>query len=63
MPLGVTSATEQFGPSELLAMGDYPGRMDHNAVNSPESQLVGGPLQENKDKAAKASDKDNPPAA
>ena len=39
-----------FGPSELHAMSsyeDYPSTMDHNAPDSPESKLVGGPIQEN----------------
>jgi dipeptidyl aminopeptidase/acylaminoacyl peptidase len=44
-----------FGPSDLLAMGDYPSRIDHNAAHSPESELIAGALQENKDKARSAS--------
>jgi acetyl esterase/lipase len=62
----VRCVVDQFGPSDLLAMGDYPSRQDHNAANSPESQLIGGALQENKDKARAASpisyvSKDDPP--
>ncbi len=44
-----------FGPSNLLTMNDQPGRMDHNAATSPESLLVGGAIQKNKDKARNAS--------
>ena len=44
-----------FGPSDLLTMNDKPSKMDHNAPNSPESLMVGGPIQENKAKANNAS--------
>lgn len=51
----VRCVVDQFGPSELLVMSDYPSRMDHNAPDSPESRLVGGPLQERKEAARAAS--------
>lgn len=51
----VTCVVNFFGPSELLTMNDYPGKMDHNAPESPESKLVGGALQENPDMAKNAS--------
>ena len=44
-----------FGPSALLEMSKYPSRIDHDAANSPESELIGGALQENKKKAMDAS--------
>lgn len=44
-----------FGPAEMLTMGDHPSSMDHNAPDSPESLLLGGPILENKDKARSAS--------
>jgi len=44
-----------FGPSALLEMSKFPSRIDHDAANSPESQLIGGELQKNKKKAIKAS--------
>ncbi|MEO0447135.1 MAG: alpha/beta fold hydrolase [Verrucomicrobiota bacterium] len=47
-----------FGPSELHTMNDdedYPSTMDHNAPNSPESKLVGGPIQENLEISRNAS--------
>ncbi|MBT7982899.1 MAG: alpha/beta hydrolase fold domain-containing protein [Akkermansiaceae bacterium] len=44
-----------FGPSALLEMSKFPSRIDHDAANSPESQLIGGALQKNKTKAIKAS--------
>ena len=47
-----------FGPSELHAMNDYkdyPSTMDHNAPDSPESKLVGGPIQDNLETSKNAS--------
>ncbi len=62
----VTCVVDYFGPSELAAMGKYPSRMDHDAADSPESKLVGGPVQEMKKAARSASattyvTKDDPP--
>lgn len=51
----VQCVVDEFGPSELLVMSDYPSRIDHNAADSPESELIGGPLRENRDKARAAS--------
>jgi acetyl esterase/lipase len=39
-----------FGPADLLTMGG-----SHDDANSPESKLLGGPVQENPDKAKNAS--------
>lgn len=44
-----------FGPSELLTMGDHESIIDHNAPNSPEAKLIGGPVQDHPDKAKNAS--------
>ena len=46
----VACVVDQFGPSDLLSMGG-----SHNNANSPESILVGGPLQETKATAIQAS--------
>ncbi|MEM7601924.1 MAG: alpha/beta hydrolase fold domain-containing protein [Verrucomicrobiota bacterium] len=51
----VTCVVNFFGPSELLTMDDHPGRMTHNAPDSPESKLVGGTLQEHPEVAKNAS--------
>ncbi len=51
----VRCVVDFFGPSELLSMGQYPSRIDHDAAESPESRLVGGPLQERKEAARNAS--------
>jgi acetyl esterase/lipase len=62
----VKCVVDHFGPSDLPAMADYPSRIDHNASNSPESELIGGALPQHKDKAQAASpityvSRDDPP--
>jgi acetyl esterase/lipase len=57
----VTCVVDQFGPTDLLAMGG-----SHNNPNSPESKLVGGAVQETQEVAREASatthvSKDDPP--
>ncbi len=49
----VQAVVDWFGPTDFLKMGK--NRMDHDAEGSPESQLVGGPIQENREKAARAN--------
>lgn len=51
----VAAVVDFFGPTELLTMNDFPGKMDHNAPNSPESKLIGGPIQKLKEKTNAAS--------
>jgi acetyl esterase/lipase len=65
----VQAVCDWFGPTDFLQIAAHmlPGaKMEHDTANSPESKLVGGPIQENKEKAAKASpityvSKDDPP--
>lgn len=62
----VQAVCDFFGPTDFLRMNDVPGIMDHDAADSPESQLVGGPIQENEAKVARANpityiDQDTPP--
>ena len=62
----VQAVIDWFGPTDLLRMNETESDRRHDAPNSAESKLIGGPLLENKDKAAKASpttyvSKDNPP--
>jgi acetyl esterase/lipase len=62
----VRCVVDFFGPSELLSMSQYASRIDHDAAESPESRLVGGPLQQRKEAARSASpityvSKDDPP--
>jgi acetyl esterase/lipase len=51
----VQAVCDFFGPSDFLRMNDSPGSQDHNAADSPESQLVGGPIQERPDAVARAN--------
>ncbi len=46
----VQCVVDWFGPSDLVAMAG-----SHDNPDSPESRLIGGPVQENKEKARKAS--------
>jgi acetyl esterase/lipase len=65
----VQCVVDFFGPTDLTRMAVQAGaksKLDHDAPNSPESKLVGGPIQENKEKAATANpinfiDKDDAP--
>ncbi len=57
----VRCVVDLFGPTELLSMGGW-----HNNADSPESRLIGGPIQQNQETARKASptshvSKEDPP--
>ncbi len=57
----VQAVVDWYGPTDLTKMGTW-----HNGPKSPEALLIGGPVQKNKDKAAKANPinyvtKDDPP--
>lgn len=54
----VQAVCDWFGPSDLgnlSAQQSAISKMNHDAPNSPESKLIGGPVPQNLDKAAKAS--------
>jgi len=51
----VQAVVDWFGPTDFLQIGNAESDLQHNAPDSPESKLIGGPLLENKDEAAKAS--------
>jgi acetyl esterase/lipase len=57
--IGASSAVQAvcdwYGPSDFLRMNDVAGRMDHDATDSPESQLLGAPIRERPDLVAFAS--------
>lgn len=62
----VQAVCDWFGPTDLLRMNDVEGKLDHNAPNSPESQLIGAPIQEHPDLAGNANpinyiSEDDPP--
>ena len=64
----VQAVVDYFGPTDFLQMDAhrFPDGLVHDAPDSPESQLVGGPIQEHKDRVARANpvtyvSKDDPP--
>lgn len=64
----VQAVVDFFGPTDFTQMSKHspPDSMNHDAPDSPESLLIGGAIQENKDKATKANpityvSKDDPP--
>ena len=50
-----TAVCNWFGPTDFLRMNDFPGRIDHDAPDSPESLFIGVPIQENPDKTQRAN--------
>lgn len=46
----VQAVCDFFGPTDFTKMSRLPSTMNHDAPNSPESLLIGGAIQENKDK-------------
>jgi len=53
----VHAVVDFFGPTDFLQMDAHhlPNGMLHDKASSPESLLVGGPIQENKDKVQRAN--------
>ena len=53
----VQAVVDYFGPTDFLQMDaqSLPDGLVHDVPDSPESQLVGGPIQEHKDRVAKAN--------
>ena len=54
----VQAVVDFFGPTDLLQMGAQAlpnSPIQHDSPKSPESRLIGGPIQENHDKAAQAN--------
>jgi len=57
-PSRVQAVVDFFGPTDFTQMSKYApkdGPFDHDAADSPESQLIGGAVPENKAQAAKAN--------
>jgi len=50
----VQAVIDFFGPSDFLQMSKFPGKMDHDAPDSPESRLIGGPIQQHPEKVRRA---------
>ena len=62
----VQAVCDFFGPTDFTKMSSFPSTMKHDAADSPESKLIGGPIQENQDKVQRANPityvtKDDPP--
>lgn len=53
----VQCVVDYFGPTDFLQMDAQrpPDGMIHDTPDSPESELIGGPIQENKEKTARAN--------
>jgi acetyl esterase/lipase len=54
----VQAVCDWYGPTDFLQMDSHAlesSPFPHDAADSPESQLVGGPIQENRDKVAEAN--------
>ena len=53
----VQAVVDHFGPTDFLQMDSHrlPNGQLHDPADSPESQLVGGPIQENREKTARAN--------
>ena len=54
----VQAVVDWFGPTDVTLMGQQSGphsMIQHDSANSPESQLLGGPVQEKRDLAKTAS--------
>jgi len=51
----VNAVCSWFGPSDFLRMNDSPGVQGHNAPDSPESELIGAPIQTRPDLVARAN--------
>lgn len=65
----VQCVVDFFGPTDLTKMAAQSGpnsKIDHDAPDAPEAKLIGGAVQKNREKAARANpityvDKDDPP--
>lgn len=62
----VDAVVDWFGPTDFLIMDSCGSEMVHNAPDSPESQLVGGAIQDNRSRCQMANpatyvDKTDPP--
>jgi acetyl esterase/lipase len=51
----VNAVVDFFGPTDLLQMSKFPSKLDHDGPDSPESQLIGTPVQQNPAKAERAN--------
>ena len=62
----VQAVCDYFGPTDFTKISNFPSNIRHDAPDSPESKLVGGPVQKNKEACQRANPityvtKDDPP--
>jgi acetyl esterase/lipase len=62
----VQAVCDFFGPTDFTKMSSFWSMMNHDAADAPEARLIGGPVQESKDKVQRANPityvtKDDPP--
>ena len=46
----VNAVVDWFGPTDFLIMDQCGSKLAHDAINSPESQLIGGAIQDHPQK-------------
>lgn len=51
----VQAVCDWFGPTDLTQMSKFPSEIDHEAPDAPEARLLGGPVQQHKDRARRAN--------
>lgn len=62
----VQAVCDYFGPTDFIKISNFPSNIRHDAPDSPESKLIGGPVQQNKEACQRANPityvtKDDPP--
>ncbi|MHC4462442.1 MAG: alpha/beta hydrolase fold domain-containing protein [Planctomycetota bacterium] len=62
----VQAVCDYFGPTDFTKISQFPSKIRHEAPNSPESKLIGGPVLENKEACRRVNPityvtKDDPP--
>lgn len=51
----VQAVCDYFGPTDFTKIGRFPSNIKHDAPDSPGSKLIGGPIQQNRQAARRAS--------
>jgi len=51
----VQAVCDYFGPTDFTLMNNFWSTMDHDAADSPESKVIGGLVQQNKEKCQRAN--------
>lgn len=51
----VQAVCDWFGPTDFLRINDFPRQVSHSAVDAPEALLIGGIVEENREKAMRAN--------